>query len=240
MGTLSRSYGRQVRPLNLTLVPFWGAVLIPAILGIVLTSLALKLIKHANTRIIDATRSSKTTVSQTNDPLQGKLDHPGDLALFTPEVRAWENEIIRWSKDNNLPPSLVAIVMQIESCGAPQVKSPAGAMGLFQVMPFHFSPQEDPFDPEINARRGLVYLAQSYKLADGSIAETLAGYNGGHSVIDWDPSNWPEETHRYVKWGTGIWTDLHSKELQSETLNQWIAAGGGYLCQKAREVNQTK
>ena len=237
MGTLSRSYGRQVGPLNLTLVPFWGAVLIPAVLGIVLTSLALKLIKHANTRIIDASRSINTTVTQSNDPLQGNINHPGELALFTPEVRAWENDIIRWSEHNNLPPSLVAIVMQIESCGAPQVMSSAGAMGLFQVMPFHFSHQEDPFDPEINAQRGLKYLARSYELANGSIAATLAGYNGGHSVIDWDPINWPEETRRYVKWGTGIWADLHSKEKQSDTLNQWIAAGGDNLCQKAREVD---
>lgn len=240
MGTLSRSYERQVRPLNLTLVPFFVSALIPAILGIALTSLALKLINQANTRILDAARTRNSLVTQISDSQNTGSNHSDELALFSPEVRAWENEIFRWSEENGLPPSLVAIVMQIESCGAPQVQSSAGAMGLFQVMPFHFSPQEDPLDPEINARRGLTYLSRSYELADGSIPETLAGYNGGHSVIDWDPINWPEETHRYVKWGTGIWADLQFIDKQSATLNQWMAAGGEYLCQRARDADLTK
>jgi soluble lytic murein transglycosylase-like protein len=235
MGTLSRSYGRQVKPLNLTLVPYWAVALMPAVLAIVLASLALKLMKQANSRIIDAARPEISSMAQTNDSINQNSVYSGELALFSPEVRAWESEIHRWSEDHDLPPSLVAIVMQIESCGAPQVKSSAGAMGLFQVMPFHFSTQEDPFDPETNAGRGLQYLARAYKLAGGSIDNTLAGYNGGHSVINLDPNNWPEETRRYVKWGTGIWTDLQSGEMRSDTLNQWLGAGGEHLCQKARE-----
>ncbi|MBI1856315.1 MAG: transglycosylase SLT domain-containing protein [Chloroflexi bacterium] len=50
----------------------------------------------------------------------------------------WAAAISRWANASNLDPNLVAVVMQIESCGNPSARSSAGAMGLFQVMPFHF------------------------------------------------------------------------------------------------------
>ena len=75
--------------------------------------------------------------------------------VFSAEVQSWRSDILRWSNIYNLDPDLIAAVMQIESCGHPSVLSSAGAIGLFQVMPFHFQAGEDPFDPETNARRGL-------------------------------------------------------------------------------------
>ena len=82
-------------------------------------------------------------------------------SLFTPEVQYWEPKILSWSKDLNLDPNLVATVMQIESCGDPKATSSVGAMGLFQVMPYHFSSGENPYKPNINARRGLAFLKKS-------------------------------------------------------------------------------
>lgn len=235
MGALTRPYGRRVRPLNPTLVPYLTAGFIPVILLSVLGVLALQLIPDVSSRILAFTPPGVVPTTSTISPEILSPENAGSLSVFSPEVRAWEEDILRWSNLHSLPPTLVAIVMQIESCGAPNVESSAGAMGLFQVMPFHFSSVEDPFDPEVNAARGLDYLARAHELAGGSIDKTLAGYNGGHSVINWDPNNWPEETIRYVKWGTGIWTDLQSGEMRSETLNQWLGAGGEHLCQKARE-----
>ena len=124
--------------------------------------------------------------------------------VFTPQVHLWSAEISHWALEYNLDPNLIALVMQIESCGHPRVHSPAGAQGLFQVMPFHFTQGEDPLDPQTNARRGLLYLARSLDLSNGQIDLALAGYNGGHGVIDRDPNTWAPETHRYVQWGTGI------------------------------------
>ncbi|MBI3361154.1 MAG: hypothetical protein HY023_08590, partial [Chloroflexi bacterium] len=37
--------------------------------------------------------------------------------LFTPEVRHWEKDIVKWSAAYGIDPNLVATVMQIESCG---------------------------------------------------------------------------------------------------------------------------
>ncbi len=170
-----------------------------------------------------------------NQPLSP--EHEFNLTAFTPEVQRWSVQIKRWAEAYDLPPELVAIVMQIESCGDPTVVSSAGARGLFQVMPFHFGVGEDWMDSEINATRGMAYLARSYQLSNGKIDLTLAGYNGGHSVIMRHPSTWSDETQRYVYWGTGIWSDLGSETVSRFTLNEWLIAGGEHLCRRAVDVS---
>lgn len=240
MGTLSRSYGRRVKPLDLTPAAHQVALLIPAMLSLLLASLSLRLIKYARFQLLSATRPASPARERITEPVNPDVVNIGGLSLFSPEVRAWEEEIRAWSEEYELPPNLVAIVMQIESCGAPDAVSSAGALGLFQVMPFHFSLVDDPLDPDVNASRGLEYLSQSYALAGGAIDKTLAGYNGGHSVINRDPSNWPAETIRYVSWGTGIWADIQSESTHSQTIEDWLDAGGEYLCRQARESNTTQ
>jgi len=153
--------------------------------------------------------------------------------IFTPEVQRWSPEIQAWAAAYGLPPSLVAAVMQIESCGDPRAQSGAGAQGLFQVMPFHFAPGEAALDPETNARRGLAYLARALELADGRIDLALAGYNGGHLRITQPPDQWPDETRRYVAWGSAIYSDAASGRTQSPALEAWLQAGGSRLCQAA-------
>jgi soluble lytic murein transglycosylase-like protein len=150
-------------------------------------------------------------------------------------VRHWSPEIERWAAEFELPVELVAVVMTIESCGNPAARSGAGAQGLFQVMPFHFAPGEDASDPEVNAQRGLAYLRRSLQLASGDTALALAGYNGGHSLIQRDPYTWPAETSRYVRWGSGILADLGAGMSSSPALQSWLDAGGTGLCRRADE-----
>ena len=154
-------------------------------------------------------------------------------AGFTPSVLYWEADIQSWSESWNLDPVLIATVMQIESCGNPNVASPAGAQGLFQVMPYHFDSGEDMLNPQINAVRGLAYLSRSYTLAEGDIALTLAGYNGGHGQITRPTDLWPDETQRYVLWGMGIYQDAKAGDQSTPTLTAWLNAGGQYLCEQA-------
>ena len=155
---------------------------------------------------------------------------------FTPEVKHWAPDILRWSVQYDLPPALVATVMQIESCGHPSIHSIAGAAGLFQVMPFHFGAGEDPLEPETNAFRGLSYLARSLELADGDPALALAGYNGGHGQISRVPSLWPAETLRYVRWGVAILNDVRLGNVPSPGVNSWLEAGGASLCWQAAQA----
>lgn len=158
----------------------------------------------------------------------------GSLApLFTREVQHWAPQIIAWSAEHGLDPNMVATVMQIESCGDPNAVSSAGAQGLFQVMPFHFEAGEQMQDPNTNAYRGLRYLVLGMSQTGGDTSLTFAGYNGGHGTAARGWETWPAETQRYHRWSTGIYADAQAGSASSETLNQWLAAGGAGLCQQA-------
>ena len=153
--------------------------------------------------------------------------------FFQPGVIHWEKKILSWADTYDLDPLLIATVMQIESCGDPHAVSPAGAQGLFQVMPYHFQPEEDMLDPQTNAARGLTYLHKALNKSNGDIQLAMAGYNGGHTQIDRHPDRWPEETKRYVAWGWGIYQDAKLGMTTGQTLSAWLDAGGQHLCRQA-------
>jgi len=155
--------------------------------------------------------------------------------VFTPEVQHWAGKIANWATPYQLDPNLVATVMQIESCGAPHAVSAAGAQGLFQVMPYHFAPEDTMEDPDTNAGRGLAYLALGLSRAGGNVGLALAGYNGGHSLIGRDSSLWPAETQRYWYWATGIYEDAVNGRTESPRLQEWLQAGGTSLCARAAQ-----
>jgi soluble lytic murein transglycosylase-like protein len=160
----------------------------------------------------------------------------GRLAsFFAPEVLRWEHEILAWAAENGLDPNLVATVMQIESCGDPQAVSRAGAMGLFQVMPYHFQDGEDTFDPHANAYRGLAYLKQAMESYPGSISLALAAYNGGIAGVSRPQSEWSQETVDYQHWGENIYADAAAGRENSPVLEEWLAAGGASLCAQAQQ-----
>jgi hypothetical protein len=170
---------------------------------------------------------------------QGEMQPPtvnvdGHIApLFTPEVRRWEKKIVAWSETHNLDPNLVATVMQIESCGDPRAVSHAGAMGLFQVMPYHFSAGENAYEPTTNAQRGLAYLRRALDARGGEVSLGLAGYNAGISGAKRPRSAWPNETIQYVYWGTGIYADAQKDKSHSARLDEWLGRGGASLCAQA-------
>ena len=179
---------------------------------------------------------SKPTSVDTSNGSYLATNEPGNNTLspiFTPEVQYWGQDILRWSSEHGLDPNLVATVMQIESCGNPDAQSSAGAMGLFQVMPFHFQPLDNPFDPDTNAQRGLAYLQRSVVAAGGNVGLALAGYNGGITLINLPQSEWPDETQRYLYWGTGIYADATSGSAESSHLDEWLSHASS-MCGRAR------
>jgi len=166
---------------------------------------------------------------------QAEVDQsPGTLSpIFQPAVQYWSSDIRTWASAAGLDPNLVATVMQIESCGDPRALSRAGAMGLFQVMPYHFATGEDSYDPDTNAMRGLAYLKRSLEAASGDPRLALAGYNGGIGVIGRPESSWPAETQRYAYWGSGIYAEASGGATESARLQEWLGAGGASLCRQA-------
>lgn len=153
--------------------------------------------------------------------------------IFSPQVQHWAPQIVAWAAQYNLDPDIVATIMQIESCGDPQAVSHAGAQGLFQVMPFHFTTGEVMLDPDTNAARGLAYYAERLKQTSGDIFKAFAGYNGGHVAAAGSWDTWANETQRYYTWSKGIYEDAKSGAATSTTLQQWMQAGGASLCQQA-------
>jgi len=155
--------------------------------------------------------------------------------IFTPEIHYWADSITRWAAASNLDPNLAATVMQIESCGDPRATSRAGAMGLFQVMPYHFKAGENPYAPDTNALRGLGYLERSLDAAGGNARLALAGYNGGIGVIGRGEWTWAAETARYVKYGYPIYEDASRGVTTSASLNEWYGRYGAGLCRQAAQ-----
>jgi soluble lytic murein transglycosylase-like protein len=155
--------------------------------------------------------------------------------LFTPQVLHWEPDIVAWSDQYDLDPNLVATVMQIESCGDPLAISPAGAIGLFQVMPYHFALGEDRFDPDTNAARGLDYLKHALAHFASEAGMALAGYNGGIAGASRQQAEWAQETVDYKYWGENIYADAAAGSGHSAVLDEWLNAGGASLCARAAQ-----
>lgn len=157
----------------------------------------------------------------------------GISPIFRPEVQYWADSIVQWAGEAGLDPNLAATVMQIESCGDPRATSSAGAMGLFQVMPFHFQAGENAYQPNTNALRGLAYLARSLQTARGDSRLALAGYNGGIGVISRAEFTWATETKRYVQYGAPIYEDARNGNTSSYMLDEWYKRYGVSLCRQA-------
>jgi soluble lytic murein transglycosylase-like protein len=179
------------------------------------------------------------TVLAFNTPIKISAASQTDLTniapIFTREVQYWASDITRWANASSLDPNLVAVILQIESCGNPSARSGAGAMGLFQVMPFHFRFGENPYDPDTNALRGLNYLARSLQAANGDARLALAGYNGGIGVIARNEWTWHAETKRYVYYGAPIYADARNGAASSPMLDEWYRKYGAGLCRDASQ-----
>ena len=160
---------------------------------------------------------------------------PPVAPLFRPEVRYWTPQITRWAQEYNVSANLIATLMQIESCGYPGAASVVGAQGLFQVMPSNFQEEDQPkmTDPETNAKAGIQVIKDCLRYAEGDVGLAMACYNGGPRLIYVNPVDWPTETQHYYTWGGGIYNDAIRNASKSDTLDQWLDAGGINLCERA-------
>ncbi len=188
-------------------------------------------VKGVNTPV----QAESLAFTQTIEERSAAPPSSGLSPIFTPEIHYWADSIIRWAAASGLDPNLAAVVMQIESCGDPRATSRAGAMGLFQVMPYHFAAGENPYQPDTNALRGLGYLKRSLDKAGGNARLALAGYNGGIGVISRGEWSWAAETVRYVRYGFPIYEDASRGAESSAALNEWYGRYGASLCRQAAQ-----
>jgi len=107
----------------------------------------------------------------------------------------YEHIVQGHARNYDLEPALLAAVIYAESRFDPDVESPAGAVGLMQLLPdtakgiavrtggrrFVVS---DLRDPEINVRYGSWYLDHLRRRYDGDMRLALAAYHAGQGNVD--------------------------------------------------------
>ncbi len=121
-----------------------------------------------------------------NDPSLAQIPV---LKLVFPEE--YGPAIDKESKASNISAAWLRSLIRQESSFRPDVKSPAGALGLMQILPAtgaevardlkikDFSAPESLLMPEINIRIGSTYLSRLIKNFGGNVPLALAAYNAG-------------------------------------------------------------
>ena len=165
--------------------------------------------------LVDARRLAQAPVAppitrpQSGGILPSGCGRPSRCDLF-------DELILKHSRRNGLDPGLVKAIMATESEFFVRSVSPAGALGLMQVMPATGEEMGVPRailkNPEANIRAGTDYLNLLFRAAwrmyriDGSdyrhgpawlSARVVAAYHGG--PIQLARESWPPKTRDYVR-----------------------------------------
>jgi len=140
------------------------------------------------------------TVAQTGDYSDLNLRFPMD----------YENEVRKIASNYKLDPAHVYAVIRQESAFDKDARSPAGALGLMQLMPKtgsltakkHNIPLASNsllYEPDKNITIGSAYLKQVMEEYDGNIVLASAAYNAGpHRVKRWLPEDEEKPAARWI------------------------------------------
>jgi len=113
----------------------------------------------------------------------------------------------QYARQYGLDPEIFVRQMVQESGLNPDAVSPAGAVGIAQIMPatardpgYGVRPIDDPRDPEEGLRFGAEYMRAMLDRYNGDYKLALAAYNAGAGAVDKAGGVPPfEETQNYVR-----------------------------------------
>jgi Transglycosylase SLT domain len=127
------------------------------------------------------------------------------IAAVAPLDR-WTPHVAAAARQFGVPAAWLRQVMRFESGGAPGATSPAGAMGLMQLMPQTYADLaaryrlgDDPYDPAANVAASAAYLREM--IDRFGMPDAFAAYNAGPARLLDHLSRGrrlPVETERYV------------------------------------------
>jgi len=140
----------------------------------------------------------------------------------------WKADIQAAAAQHGIPWELLAAVVAVESGGDPQAKSPAGAVGLAQVMPQYHAGRASKYggdltDPRVNLLVAAEILKENYQRYgdwDKAIAAYFGAIDAQGNITDAQDAVGTTGT-KYVKLVKSYWDALAGKRG-----NFWSITGG--------------
>src|SRR6266436_8100496 len=124
----------------------------------------------------------------------------------SPKIEQWAAYISEAARRFSRPEAWVRAVMQAESRGVADATSPAGAIGLMQIMPDTYAGLRaryglgaNAYDPHDNIIAGTAYMSEMIELF--GVPNFLAAYNAGPARLEDHLRRGrplPQETQRYL------------------------------------------
>jgi len=145
-------------------------------------------------------------------PVASRAESTAARETVTPSpLDRWQSFIAEASHRFGIPPAWIRAVMRAESGGRTTldgrpITSPAGAIGLMQIMPgtwaelhARYGLGADPYDPHDNILAGTAYLRELYQRY--GYPDLFAAYNAGPGRFDahlFHGQPLPDETRAYL------------------------------------------
>jgi soluble lytic murein transglycosylase-like protein len=104
------------------------------------------------------------------------------------DARALGTIVEQHAKANGIPVQFARAIVKVESNWNPRLTGAAGEVGLMQIKHDtarhlgYDGSREALYDPDVNVRWGMRYLAGAWKLADGDHCGTVLRYQAGHQA----------------------------------------------------------
>ncbi|TVR06156.1 MAG: lytic transglycosylase domain-containing protein, partial [Salinarimonadaceae bacterium] len=118
--------------------------------------------------------------------LVAPLEEANADAGFSPALLTGRDALLplieKYALANAVPEALADAVAHVESAYDSSAVGGVGEIGLMQLRPTTAAmlgftgTDEELFDPEINIRYGVLYLAQAWRLTKGDLCQTLMKY----------------------------------------------------------------
>ena len=152
-----------------------------------------------------ASISAKDVSLEARDELQKAAKSEADK-----QVTQYGTIIAHYAESYGVPVSLAHAVIFVESNYRPNARGRAGEVGLMQIKPAtarmmgYSGTTKELYNPVVNIKYGMKYLAKAHELGGGTTCGTILKYNAGHAAKRMNPvsSAYCSKVKRHLAAGT--------------------------------------